>query len=144
MFDLSVRDDGTPVVLYRDPSNDDLVLISCEDAQCADRTTNTLPIDPADSWGADLAIDATGRPLIAAASDDGHLRHGRLFLHSCTDRACTSLESSLVSLGQPLGGSSGGTPTSFMVVDGHERPTFLLRGDSGTEVLQCREARCGL
>lgn len=140
LFRLSVRDDGTPVVLYRDPGNDDLVLVSCDDERCTDRTTSRLPIEPTDSWAADLAVDATGRPLVATAGRD-------IRLHSCADRACTSMRSGLVSLGSLVEDTTmlEGAATAFMVLDGHDRPTFVVEWTfANAEVLQCREARCGL
>jgi hypothetical protein len=142
---LAIRDDGTPVVLYRDYLSGDLVLVSCDDAQCTHRTTTTLPIRPVDADAADLVIDATGRPLIATTGDAGVL------VHSCTDRACTSLRSGLVSVaGYPMGGNApGGFPQPFLLLDNDDRPVLTLSDSSGepghtSEVAWCPEPRCGL
>lgn len=135
---LVVRDDGSPVVLYRDPSDDALVLVSCDDASCAAPTTNRLDVDPAQAEAADLAVDRTGRPLVATSGAGG------LRLHGCTDVPCTGLESRTVSSGTPLTGPDG----PFLLVDG-DRPVVLVTekvsdGPDRAVVLRCEEARCGL
>lgn len=138
VLELAVRDDGTPVVLYRAPTDGELVLVGCTDAACEAATRVRLPFDPVTTWSAQLAVDSTGRPLIATAGND-------VRVHSCADHACTSMRSGLVSLGFPesLGTTSGGAP--FMVLDAQDRPVFVVtRSFANVEVRFCRETRCGL
>ena len=148
---LAVRDDGTPVLLHRDPGTDELILTSCDDALCAERTTTTLPVAPVEARAADLVVDGTGRPVIATA--------GRTFvrMHSCTDRSCTGMRTALISDGQTLGyGFGEPEPDPFMTLDSHGRPVLALEETIPNpddpwpgywiinRTLWCQEARCGL
>ena len=133
-----MRDDGTPVVLYRDTNDGALMLVSCNDTTCTDTTRNRLPVEPWDLQAAQLAVDATGRPLVTTSGDG-------IRLHSCTDRACTSTRTGLVSLGRAPSFVSGLITSPFMTLDEQDRPVFLLEPDyARPELLFCTEARCGL
>lgn len=138
VIELAVRDDGTPVVLHRDTTDGAIVLTSCEDAACTSATSARLPFDPTTTWSAQLAVDATGRPLVATAGNG-------IQLHSCTDRSCTSVRSGLVSVGYPesFGSDTGAAP--FMVLDDEGRPAFVMASSFPfVEARFCQERRCGL
>lgn len=135
---LSVRADGSPVVLYRDPSDDALVLVSCDDASCSGHTASRPAVDPAVAEAADLAVDPSGRPLIATSGAGG------VQLHSCTDLACNDVDSRSVSSGAPLSGPDG---PFLLVADGRPLMTLSEKVADGPDrsiVLRCQEARCGL
>ncbi|RMI03463.1 hypothetical protein, partial [Cellulomonas triticagri] len=136
--DVEVGPDGTPWVLFRDDVT--ATLLRCDDATCA--TSDEREIGQTVGPQGALAVDATGRPMVAAVSQfDRGVR-----LLSCRDAACSSVEERLLLEADvpPAGRRWAGPRTALALADG--LPVLALSGDErGTEhlVVRCLDARCG-
>ena len=139
---VALRPDGLATVLWRLPTQSSLWLASCRDDPCTDWTE--VEIDPGlpelrSGPSAALAIDDSGRPLVAVATPDGTLA-----LLDCLDAECA--ESTRVELVEVtwFGAALG------LTLDG-DRPVLLADGADPTlttprlssQVVRCLEARCG-
>jgi len=140
---VALRPDGLATVLWRLPTDSSLWLSSCVDEHCADWTD--VEIDPGlpdrrSGPAPALAIDDSGRPLVAAATPDHTLA-----LIDCLDAECQEWKQTelidVIWSGAPIG----------LSLDGDDRPILIADGAAPTEVtprlpsrvVRCLEARCG-
>jgi hypothetical protein len=141
---VALRPDGLATLLWRLPTRPILTLSSCLDEACVD--WSDLEIDPGlpelpglqTGPSAALAIDASGRPLIAiaAAPDD------TLVLIDCLDAECQ--ESQRTDL---VGITWFGAPIAIAIDD--DQPILIADGSWLTtpllpaQIVRCLTSRCG-
>lgn len=143
---MAIGDHGAPMLLFRHPADSRLDLVTCMDQGCTEQVTTEVPIDPRDAASVDMAIDSTGRPMIASRGEDG------TFLHSCDDRTCTSTRTALLTTGWPADYDIPWRDSTqpFLLLQ-NDRPVLVVSDlvDIATstrsfDVLWCHDSRCGL
>ncbi|MCC2319586.1 hypothetical protein [Cellulomonas xiejunii] len=135
LLDLAVPDDGRPVVLYRAPEDGGLRVLACADDRCVGTTTSTVPGGLHDD--AEIAVDSTGRPLVATVS-------AGVQLHACDDHACTTMRTGLMTGQRPASPWDDGRVGPFFAVDGDARPYVVVNQRDDSMLVRCDEPRCGL
>lgn len=138
-FRLALHDDGAPVVLRTDPERDALWLTSCSGPACEEQVTSDLAVGPGTMRGVDLALDPSGRPLLATAD-----REAGVTLRACVDQACSATRDGLVWPGSVPRQLRARYDPRFLELDGQGRPALLVAGPESDYVLRCAEVRCGL
>ncbi|MEV5895963.1 hypothetical protein [Nonomuraea fuscirosea] len=84
---LAVRPDGRPVIAYRDPRDEVNKLLDCRTPDCAKADVRTLGAGSEYHAIPALALDRSGRPLVAYESRE----HQRLMLAACTGSRCDTI-----------------------------------------------------
>lgn len=143
--DVEVAPDGTVWVLHRPMGRVDAGLFRCADVACTTWDSATVP--GVSHGQSTLAIDDTGRPMIATVSP----RDGAVQLLSCRDQDCTAVDpvvlAGLTAVPEPVSEEDSWWPVVSMTLD-DGRPVVTTsdpharRGEGGL-VLRCRDARCG-
>lgn len=106
---------GNPVVSYYDITNEDLRLLHCNDADCADGDDSSVPLDAIGDTGKynSLALDALGDPVISYY-DEGT---NDLKLVHCVDPNCTGVKPSPSEIGITNAFQGSLPKTCFDVMD---------------------------
>jgi hypothetical protein len=140
---VELRPDGLATMLWRLPTQRDLWLTSCRDERCDD--WSVVKIDPGLSElrsgpSAALAIDSTGRPLVAVATPDSTLA-----LIDCLDAECEELvRTELVNLtwfGAAIGLALD-DDRPVLIADGLS-PVLSIPKGIPSQVVRCLDPRCG-
>lgn len=139
---VALRPDGLATLLWRLPTTSSFWLSSCLDERCTDSTDVEIdPGLPTSKYGPPpaLAIDSSGRPLVAVATPDDTLA-----LIDCLDAACQEMKRTelidIVWHGAPIGLALDGD-RPILIADGADPTPSTLRLPS--QVVRCLEARCG-
>ncbi|MGJ0388525.1 hypothetical protein [Microbacterium sp. CGR1] len=142
---VAIGADGLPVVLFRAVDRSTLRLFSCADASCSTASITDIPAETDLLHTPALAIDSSGRPLIATID-----RAVNVALLSCGDAACESRTSIPVLAAAPTdGGFSHGLA---LAVDDEDRPLIAVglrragseaKATSSGTVVACTAPRCG-
>jgi hypothetical protein len=131
--DVVVADDGTVWLLLRQTGDDIARLMRCEDTTCA--SWETTELDGVFQGMGTLAVDSTGRPMVATPDADRR----EVALLSCTDDACHDVERRVLSA------DAGWRPIG-LVLRG-DRPVVVVHDPAGTaggtRAMVCTDARCG-
>jgi len=131
--DVAVADDGTVWLLLRQREYGTARLLRCADATCS--SWDTIELEGVSQGMGTLAVDATGRPLVATSDPDRR----ELAVLSCVDDACGAVERRV------LASDAGLRPIALALRGG--RPVVAVLDPpgaaGGSRALACTEARCG-
>jgi hypothetical protein len=131
--DVAVADDGTVWLLLQQTADSTARLLRCADATCS--SWDTVELDGVSQGMGTLAVDATGRPLIATSDPDRR----ELALLSCADDACGTVERRVLASDADL------RPIALALRGG--RPVVVVLDPpgaaGGSRALACTQARCG-
>lgn len=135
--------DGLPFVLQRTATSGLFELIVCADQLCESSTTREVPGPDSQQLVPSLAIDESGRPLIATFSGDGQ----SVVVLSCVDEVCSAFESRTVAR------SHGFVSPLHLAFDTENRPlltianwsvnSFMIRASDSERIVVCQRTRCG-
>ena len=124
---LALRPDGRPVIASFTRSTGELRVVSCTDPTC--QAPPVLARLPTHAYGLDMALSATGLPIMAVAQETGTVA-----LVRCVDETCAA-----GSTFQPLG--DGATfLAALALVD--ELPRVVVRNPDGLVVYVCGDPAC--
>jgi hypothetical protein len=124
---------GNPVIAFNNTTNDDLLLVHCDDAFCAGGNDSpNLVYDGSIGIGdISLALDASGFPVIAFEGDfTPRLVH-------CNDVNCAGSNESL----NTLISHTAGTQVD-MVLDTNGYPVVIVDVSGDTTLIRCNDANC--
>ncbi|WP_188189439.1 hypothetical protein [Nonomuraea sp. SYSU D8015] len=109
---MAVRDDGRPLIAYRDVADGSIRLLDCRNLRCSQADTAILSAPGHDHVVPALALDQQGRALVAYQDLD----RDQLVIATCTGTRCTHT---------PVAKSPRGFgPSLAMTLDGHGRPVI--------------------
>lgn len=138
-----VTSEGFATVLYRLRDTGALHLLTCANTDCTESTTQEVPgLNSVDFLPA-IAVDGTGRPLIATYNAQG----SAVTVLSCTDAACSSFETKVVAsalsevTSVAIDIASDGLPL-VTISNSHEVDRRNSLDESALIVL-CQQPRCG-
>ncbi len=129
---LALGAGGLPVVAYREPTSEHLVVVTCGNAACSSGNTHTSLTGPGViAPSLSLAIPDDGRPMIAVADTDNSLRLVRCDAAGCATGAQTTNALTDYPIGPP-----------HLAVTDAGAPFVPHRGSGGLRVLSCGTPAC--
>jgi hypothetical protein len=134
---IVVRDDGKPIISYRDNTNNNLKVFDCDDAACSSGTARTVHAT-GDSVGrsTSIAVRDDGTPVVSYY--DG--TNGNLKVFDCDDAACSS---GIDRTPDDGGGNDVGLYTSIAVRDdGTPVISYEDVTNGNLRVFDCDDAAC--
>jgi hypothetical protein len=135
---LALDESGHPVVAFREEPDDNLVLIHCNDPDCAggDESREIVDHDGEVGGHASLDLDASGNPVIAYYDQS----NANLKLAHCNDPNCAGGDESIETVDDDGG---VGVNTSLRVdPDGNPVMSYQQWTDLDLKLMRCNDPNC--